>query len=66
MNSVFNFIVPDELNPEKQKNKKKLIAETDELSKDAIEAKSRFEKSLLELEDMLRKNHRPDDNMATK
>ena len=55
MISIIKTLIPDEYNKNEKDKKKKRILESEFLSKKAEESKSRFEKSLIELEELLKK-----------
>lgn len=54
--SIFKYFVLKEYNEETKKEEQDNIDKSDRLSQQAKESKDRFEKSLLELDELLKKN----------
>ena len=57
MISIFKYFVPEEYDSDKKKEKDINLKRSNRLSKQAQDSKDRFEKSLLELEELLKKQN---------
>jgi hypothetical protein len=57
MISIFKYFVPEEYDSGKKKEKDINLKRSNRLSKQAQDSKDRFEKSLLELEELLKKQN---------
>jgi len=70
MMGIMNILIPQELNPMTKERDKAFKEASKRVSEDARRAKSRFEQSLLELEEMLaetkKENVHNGTNVATK